>query len=233
MDWKVFALLLVVVGLICPVALSEDGEGGEMPKELPPLKDPVLSPDLPAGLYAIFQTTQGDIICLLFEQQAPETVANFVGLAQGTKEWTDLRSREKVKRPFYDGLVFHRVIPAFMIQGGCPLGNGTGGPGYEFKDEIVEDLTFDRAGLLAMANRGPNTNGSQFFITEEPTPHLNGRHTIFGEVADENSLLVVRRIARVARDDRDRPIHPVIIRRVVIARHVPKMPAQEGPAAGE
>ena len=134
------------------------------------------------ALYASFQTSAGVITVKLWPEKAPATVENFVGLAEGTKEWTDPTSQQKVKRPLYDGTVFHRVIPEFMIQGGDPLGTGYGGPGFKFADEIGPANRFDRPGLLAMANAGPNTNGSQFFITEVPTPHLNRGHTIFGEV---------------------------------------------------
>jgi len=144
-------------------------------------------------IYATFSTSMGDIVVKLLGEKAPKTVENFLGLAEGTKEWTD-PSGKKVKRPLYDGTVFHRVIPDFMIQGGDPLGNGTGGPGYRFADEIGPDNAFSRPGLLAMANAGPNTNGSQFFITEVPTPHLNRGHTIFGEVVKGGEL--VPRIAR-------------------------------------
>ena len=133
-------------------------------------------------LEATFLTSLGEIVVRLLPEKAPKTVANFVGLAEGTREWKDPRSGQMVKRPLYDGTVFHRVIPDFMIQGGDPLGTGTGGPGYRFGDEIGPDNRFDRPGLLAMANAGANTNGSQFFITEVPTPHLNRGHTIFGEV---------------------------------------------------
>jgi len=143
------------------------------------------STGIPQGkgdLYAIFQTSQGNITIRLLEKDAPETVANFVGLATGAKEWTDPRSRAKSHAKLYDGTMFHRVIPNFMIQGGDPLGTGTGDPGYRFKDEFQSGRRFDKPGLLAMANAGPNTNGSQFFITEVPTPHLNNKHTIFGEV---------------------------------------------------
>jgi peptidyl-prolyl cis-trans isomerase A (cyclophilin A) len=134
------------------------------------------------SLFATFETSAGVIVVKLLEEKAPKTVENFVALAEGTKEWTDPTTRQKVKRPLYDGTVFHRVIPDFMIQGGDPLGTGYGGPGFKFADEIGPDNKFDRPGLLAMANAGPNTNGSQFFITEVPTPHLNRGHTIFGEV---------------------------------------------------
>jgi peptidyl-prolyl cis-trans isomerase A (cyclophilin A) len=145
-------------------------------------------------LFAVFHTSMGDIAVKLFAQKAPKTVDNFVGLAEGTLEWTDPASRQKVKRPLYDGTVFHRVIPDFMIQGGDPLGTGTGGPGFRFADEIGPDNKFDRPNLLAMANSGPNTNGSQFFITEVPTPWLDKGHTIFGEVVKGAEL--VPRITR-------------------------------------
>jgi peptidyl-prolyl cis-trans isomerase A (cyclophilin A) len=146
-------------------------------------------------IHATFQTSAGDIVVKLLPEKAPRTVENFLGLAEGTREWTDPRSGQKVKTPLYDGTVFHRVIPDFMIQGGDPLGTGTGGPGYKFGDEIGPDNKFDRAGLLAMANAGPNTNGSQFFITEVPTPHLNRGHTIFGEVVKGGDL--IPKIARM------------------------------------
>ena len=151
-------------------------------------------PQGPGDLYAVFQTSRGNIVLKLFEKDAPKTVANFVGLATGKQEWVDPRTGQKSKAKLYDGTAFHRVIPQFMIQGGDPLGTGTGGPGYRFEDEFQSGKKFDRPGLLAMANAGPNTNGSQFFITEVPTPHLNGRHTIFGEVVKGGDL--VPQIAR-------------------------------------
>lgn len=168
---------------------------------------------------AVFDTTAGKLRCTLFEKQTPVTVANFVGLATGTKDWTNPVSHvTKHKTPLYDGTIFHRVIPNFMIQGGDPAGNGSGDPGYTFKDEFVSSLTFDRPGRLAMANSGPNTNGSQFFITEVPTPHLNGRHTIFGQ-CDDASVALVKQIARMARDPRDdRPFRPVRINHVTIEK---------------
>ena len=171
---------------------------------------------LPPGLYAVMETTLGNITITLFEKEAPKTVANFVGLAEGTKEWVDPKTRKKVKRPLYDGVIFHRVIPNFMIQGGDPMGNGMGGPGYQFEDEFSPKLKFDRPGRLAMANAGPNTNGSQFFITEGATPHLNNRHTIFGQVYSGQD--VVRKIARVPRDRRDRPNTDVVIKTIRIER---------------
>jgi peptidyl-prolyl cis-trans isomerase A (cyclophilin A) len=144
--------------------------------------------------YATFQTSMGEIVVKLLPEKAPKTVENFVGLAEGTREWTDPRSGAKQKKPLYDGTIFHRVIPEFMIQGGDPLGTGTGGPGYKFGDEIGPDNRFAKPGLLAMANSGPNTNGSQFFITEVPTPWLDKGHTIFGEVVKGQDLVV--KIAR-------------------------------------
>jgi peptidyl-prolyl cis-trans isomerase A (cyclophilin A) len=146
-------------------------------------------------IFATFQTSAGDIVVKLLPEKAPKTVENFLGLAEGTREWKDPRSGTLAKKPLYDGTVFHRVIPEFMIQGGDPLGTGTGGPGYKFGDEIGPDNKFDRPGLLAMANAGPNTNGSQFFITEVPTPHLNRGHTIFGEVVKGGDL--IPKIARM------------------------------------
>ncbi|MDR1952600.1 MAG: peptidylprolyl isomerase [Elusimicrobiota bacterium] len=163
---------------------------------------------------AIIKTNLGTIEIKLLPENAPETVANFVGLATGQKEFTDPKTNQKTKRKFYDGLIFHRVIPDFMIQGGDPLGTGTGGPGYKFKDEIDPLLTFDKPGMLAMANAGPNTNGSQFFITEVPTPWLNGNHTIFGIV--ENGLDIVKKIARVETGFSDDPIETVKIESVDI-----------------
>jgi peptidyl-prolyl cis-trans isomerase A (cyclophilin A) len=168
------------------------------------------------GTYAILETSQGQIVCRLFEKEAPQTVANFAGLAEGTKEFTDPRSGKKIKRPFYDGLTFHRVIPDFMIQGGCPLCNGTGGPGFRFADEFHPSLRHDHAGKLSMANAGPNTNGSQFFITVAATPWLDNRHTIFGEVVEGQD--VVEKISQLPRDSSDRPRTPVVIEHVRIER---------------
>jgi peptidyl-prolyl cis-trans isomerase A (cyclophilin A) len=168
-----------------------------------------------ADQQAILKTNQGDITVTLFPDHAPETVANFTGLAEGSKDYDAGTDRSGA---FYDGLTFHRVIPGFMIQGGCPLGTGTGGPGYTFKDEPHPELTFDKPYLLAMANAGPGTNGSQFFITVGPTPHLNRRHTIFGQVADEASVKVVDSIAATPTGPQDRPREDVVIERVEIER---------------
>lgn len=168
------------------------------------------------GLYAILETSQGDIVAKLFEKETPKTVANFVGLAEGSKEFTDPKSGQKAKRPFFDGLTFHRVIPSFMIQGGCPLGTGTGGPGYRFEDEFHKSLRHDKAGKLSMANSGPNTNGSQFFVTVAATPWLDNRHSIFGEVIEGQD--VANKISEVSRDSSDRPRTPVILKHVRIER---------------
>ncbi len=169
-----------------------------------------------SDLKATLSTNRGDIVLNLLPDHAPATVDNFTSLAEGTKDYRDDAGRSGEK--FYDGLVFHRVIEGFMIQGGCPLGTGTGGPGYKFKDEFHPELVFDRPYLLAMANAGPGTNGSQFFITVGATPHLNRRHTIFGEVADQASRDVVDAIAATATDRSDRPVEPVVIESVTVDR---------------
>jgi peptidyl-prolyl cis-trans isomerase A (cyclophilin A) len=164
--------------------------------------------------YATLVTSRGEVRVELFEDTAPKTVANFVELATGSRPWTDPRTGAEQKRPLYDGTVFHRVIPQFMVQGGDPLGNGTGGPGYQFEDETGGPHRFDRPGRLAMANAGPNTNGSQFFITQVPTPWLDGKHTIFGQVV--SGMDVVDAIAAAERDGRDRPLEEQRLERVVI-----------------
>jgi peptidyl-prolyl cis-trans isomerase A (cyclophilin A) len=167
---------------------------------------------------ATIHTNLGDIRINLFDLQAPKTVRNFTGLAEGTQEWTDPRVRAKSTAPLYDGTIFHRVISGFMIQGGDPLGTGTGGPGYRFEDEFHPELTFDRPYLLAMANAGPNTNGSQFFITVAPTAWLNFKHSIFGEVADQESRDVVDTIAAAETGPGDRPRQDVVISSIDITR---------------
>jgi peptidyl-prolyl cis-trans isomerase A (cyclophilin A) len=169
-------------------------------------------------LFATLHTNRGDIRLELLPNHAPKTVTNFVELAEGSREWTDPRTHQPSTEPLYDGTTFHRIIPGFMIQGGDPLGTGTGGPGYRFADEAHPELTFDRAYLLAMANAGPNTNGSQFFITVAPTTWLNFKHTIFGEVADADSRAVVDAIAATATDGQDRPLDAVVVESVDIER---------------
>jgi peptidyl-prolyl cis-trans isomerase A (cyclophilin A) len=164
----------------------------------------------------VFDTSLGTIVCRLFEKEAPKTVANFVGLAEGTVEFRDARTGTKEKRPFYDGLTFHRVIPDFMIQGGCPLGTGTGDPGYKFADEFHATLKHDKPGKLSMANSGPNTNGSQFFITVAATPWLDRKHTVFGEIVEGQD--VATQISETPRDSGDRPRKPVVLKTLRIER---------------
>ena len=169
-----------------------------------------------AGTYAIFETSQGNIVIRLLEKEAPKTVENFIGLAEGTTEFTDELTGKKLKKNYYDGLTFHRVIPQFMIQGGCPQGTGMGGPGYKFADEFHPSLKHSKAGKLSMANAGPGTNGSQFFITVAPTPWLDNKHTIFGEVVEGQE--VADKISKVPRDANDRPRTPVTLQKVRIER---------------
>jgi peptidyl-prolyl cis-trans isomerase A (cyclophilin A) len=169
-------------------------------------------------LFATLTTTLGPVRVQLFPDHAPKTVSNFTGLADGSREWTDPRTGKKADGPLYPGTVFHRVITGFMVQGGDPLGTGTGGPGYRFQDEFHPELRFDKPYLLAMANAGPGTNGSQFFITVGATPHLNMKHTIFGEVADQASRDVVDAIAATPTGPMDRPRTDVVIESVEIER---------------
>lgn len=170
----------------------------------------------PTGPTVLFDTSMGRMTCRLFDKEAPEAVANFVGLAEGTKDWTDPATKQKMQgKRFYDGTTFHRVIPGFMIQGGDPLGTGQGDPGYLFKDEFDPNLNFDVPGRLAMANSGPDTNGSQFFITEAPADFLDQKYTIFGQ-CDDASVWVVKSIARVNRDANDKPVEPVVLKKVTI-----------------
>jgi peptidyl-prolyl cis-trans isomerase A (cyclophilin A) len=181
--------------LILSTSLLSAGQAA--PAAKPPDRTPAAKTASSAEPTAVIHTTAGDLRCQLFEKETPITVENFIGLANGTKEWKNPVSHASKKGvPLYDGTIFHRVIPNFMIQGGDPAGNGTGDPGYRFKDEFVSTLLFDRPGRLAMANSGPNTNGSQFFITEVPTPHLNGHHTIFGQ-CDGAAVELVMKIARM------------------------------------
>jgi peptidyl-prolyl cis-trans isomerase A (cyclophilin A) len=171
----------------------------------------------PAGTYAIFETSEGNIVCRLFEKDAPKTVANFVELAEGAREWTHPSTRKKSKDRLYDGTIFHRVIPDFMIQGGDPQGTGMGGPGYQFEDETKNSPhKLDKAGKLAMANAGPNTNGSQFFITVAPTTWLTGKHTIFGEVVEGQDI--VTKISVVPRNRQDKPNKDVVVKKVTIEK---------------
>jgi peptidyl-prolyl cis-trans isomerase A (cyclophilin A) len=187
----------------------------------------------PTGPTVVLDTSMGRLTCRFFQQQAPQTVANFIGLAEGTKPYTDPVSKQKVtNKHFFDGTTFHRVIPAFMIQGGDPTGTGTGDPGYMFADEFDPGLNFDVPGRLAMANSGPGTNGSQFFVTTVPTTHLDQKHTIFGQ-CDDASVTVAKAIEAVPRDPDDKPLQPVTLNKVTIVRDgqaVPALPAAAVPA---
>jgi peptidyl-prolyl cis-trans isomerase A (cyclophilin A) len=186
-------------------------------------------PAQPTGPTVLFDTTMGRLTCTLYDKEAPITVANFIGLATGKKSWTDPVTLEKVTgKPFYDGTTFHRVIPGFMIQGGDRLGTGAGDPGYYFDDEFSPSLRFDVPGRLAMANSGPGTNGSQFFITEDAVPELNGKHTIFGQ-CDAHSVLLAQSIAHVERNRDDKPVTPVVLNKVTIVpvgQPIPPPPGQ-------
>jgi peptidyl-prolyl cis-trans isomerase A (cyclophilin A) len=207
---KIFLYTLV---LICSTSLLAAAQAA--PAAHPPAKPAAASTE-PA---AIIHTTAGDLHCTLFEKQAPIGVANFIGLAEGTKDWTNPASHAKKHGvPLYDGTIFHRVIPDFMIQGGDPAGNGSGDPGYQFKNETSSDIKFDRPGRLAYANSGPDTNGSQFFITEDVahSAHLSGHYTIFGQ-CDAAAVALVKQIARMSRDpSNDKPFKPVKIEHIEI-----------------
>ena len=212
------------------VALAVSAAGSSLPQSSAAHKSTAhrsTQPALPAvelpsepGLYAVIYTSMGNIVCRLFEQEAPKAVSNFRGLATGTKPWTDPETGKIKHTPLYSGTTFHRVIPKFMIQGGDPIGTGTGSPGYKFEDEIAPNRTFDHAGILAMANSGPNTNGSQFFITVAPAEHLNGHYSVFGEVVSGQD--VADTISNVPRDESDKPLAPVKI--IAIAIRTVKAP---------
>ena len=216
---------------------SANPPGQTPPAELPDSPVSQVPPVIePTGPTVVLDTTMGRITCRFFDKEAPLTVATFIGLAQGTKPWTDPTTHKKFKaKPFYDGTTFHRVIPEFIIQGGDPTGTGTGDPGYMFADEFDPNLNFDVPGRMAMANSGPGTNGSQFFITEVPTTHLNQKHTIFGQ-CDQPSMSVVSAIARVQRDADDKPVQPVVLNKVTIVKEgqplPPLPPAPAAPPAG-
>lgn len=211
---KIHAAALTLLFFLPAVICQAQTTTKPVPK--PPVHHP---PATASGPTAIIHTTAGSLRCTLFPHAAPIGVANFIGLARGTKNWINPKTHKKEHGvPLYNGTIFHRVIPEFMIQGGDPKGDGSGDPGYAFKNETSPDLTFDRPGRLAYANAGPDTNGSQFFITEVPYPSLNGGYTIFGQ-CDETSVALVKQIARMARDPRnDRPYNPVKITRITILR---------------
>jgi peptidyl-prolyl cis-trans isomerase A (cyclophilin A) len=208
------ALAVCVAGAAAAQASLPDSPGAQVPAKVEP-----------TGPTAVIDTTMGRMTCKLFAKEAPMTVQNFIDLSEGRKDWTDPKTHKVMKGvPLYNGTIFHRVIPGFMIQGGDPTGTGMGDPGYYFPDEINPGLTFDTPGKLAMANSGPDTNGSQFFITTVPTPHLNGRHTIFGQ-CDDASVAVAQAIAAVPRDGQDKPDTDVKILRVTIVRGNAPLPA--------
>jgi peptidyl-prolyl cis-trans isomerase A (cyclophilin A) len=205
--------------LLCCAALCTLAASAQTPDALPDAPSTTAHeepPATPTGPTVLFDTTMGRMTCQLYSKEAPITVANFIGLATGTKPWVDPLTDKKVTgKPFYDGTTFHRVIPSFMIQGGDRRGTGEGDAGYYFEDEIVPTLQFNIPGRLAMANSGPGTNGSQFFITEVPVPELNGKHTIFGQ-CDAHSILIASSIARVERNPQDKPLVPVVVNKVTI-----------------
>jgi peptidyl-prolyl cis-trans isomerase A (cyclophilin A) len=239
----IFRTLVVVLALAATTAAqtpappqappSAPATADQLP-DAPSTTSQAKAPVVPTGPTAVIDTTMGRLTCKLYQTQAPLTVSNFIGLAEGTRDWTDPNTLKKMhNKRLYDGTTFHRVIPGFMIQGGDPAGNGTGDPGYFFDDEFVSDLTFDVPGRLAMANSGPRTNGSQFFITEEPVPQLNGKHTIFGQ-CDAHSVQLVSYIASVDRSPEDKPLTPVVIQHISIVREgqpMPPEPAAPKPAA--
>jgi peptidyl-prolyl cis-trans isomerase A (cyclophilin A) len=229
--------IALFLALASPALAQTPTSPPPLPPELPDAPSTTSNahaPVVPTGPTVLFDTTMGRLTCKFYDKQAPIAVANFIGLAEGTKDWTDPLTLKKIHgKRFYDGTIFHRVIPGFMIQGGDPLGTGLGDPGYMFDDEFDPALTFDQPGRLAMANSGPATNGSQFFITEDLVPQLNGKHTIFGQ-CDDRSVQLVAAIARVPRNSQDKPVTPVVINRVTIVREgqpIPPEPAIAAPPA--
>ena len=238
---NVWRISLSVVGVAClaasgfaGLAVAQTGSTAQLP-DAPSTTAGDVAAAVPTGPTVIFDTSMGRMTCKLFSKEAPKTVDNFIGLATGKTAWTDPKTQQKVTgTPFYDGTTFHRVIPQFMIQGGDRMGTGAGDAGYFIDDEITPALRFDVPGRLAMANAGPNTNGSQFFITEVPVPQLNGKHTIFGQ-CDAHSVLIVGTIARVERDGQDKPTTPVVLNKVTIVPDgqpiPPEPPTQSAPAA--
>jgi peptidyl-prolyl cis-trans isomerase A (cyclophilin A) len=211
---RIFVLLLL---LAVPAAFGQEKKADQKTDQ----KSAPIPAKLPPGVYAHFQTSLGNFTCELFEKQSPVTVANFIGLTQGTKQYTDPRTNQKSTKPYFDGTVFHRIMDGFMIQGGDPLATGTGGPGYEFKNEHSPDLKFDKEGILAMANAGPDTNGSQFFVTLAPVAQLNGGYTIFGHVVE--GMDVVHKIGSVPvkvgpSGEKSSPVAPVKLTKVTIER---------------
>ena len=234
---SIFAVVVLATGTV----LAQDSTPGSTSQTQTPSQSAPAStlPDAPGmqahigpqptGATVLFETSMGRMTCKFFDKQAPVAVANFMGLATGTKEFTDPATKQKMRRAYYDGTTFHRVIPGFMIQGGDPLGTGEGDPGYMFNDEVDPALNFDVPGRLAMANSGPNTNGSQFFITEVPTDYLDQKYVIFGQ-CDDASVEVVKAIARVNRDSNDKPLEAVVLKKVTIIPAGEPVPAVAAPA---
>jgi peptidyl-prolyl cis-trans isomerase A (cyclophilin A) len=224
------ALAAAVLGVAAlPIFAQQSTQPATPAPELPDA--PMATVVLPNGPTMVMDTSMGRITCQFFQKQAPKAVANFIGLAEGTKDWTDPTTNKLMRnKKYFDGTTFHRVIPDFMIQGGDPTGTGTGNPGYAFEDEFDPNLNFDVAGRLAMANSGPNTNASQFFVTESPQDSLNQKYTIFGQ-CDDSSVTVVKAIARVQRDGNDKPLSPVILQKVTIVREGDKIPPAPTPPA--
>ena len=226
MNCKLFiASLLLSAGVLHASAQATAPKPAPEPlPDAPSVAAQVPVSPVPTGPTAVIDTTMGRLTCRLFSEQSPIAVANFVGLAEGKKAWTDPVTKEKVTgKSFYAGTTFHRVIPGFMIQGGDRMGDGSGDAGYYFDNEITPGLTFDQPGRLAMANAGPNTNGTQFFVTEQAVPQLDGKYTIFGQ-CDAHSVLLVASIARVERNANDKPATPVVINKVSIVRDGQAMP---------
>lgn len=214
-----------ILGILILSAQAKAQTPADLP-DAPSTTTDARPPAVPNGPTVLFDTNMGRLTCKFFEKQAPLAVANFIGLAEGTREFQDPKTLKKVRgQRFYDGTNFHRVIPNFMIQGGDRLGTGEGDPGYYFEDEFDPSLAFDQPGRLAMANSGPRTNGSQFFITEGPVPQLTGKHTIFGQ-CDAHSVLLVASIARVERNGSDKPLAPVTISHITIVREGQPIPPE-------
>jgi peptidyl-prolyl cis-trans isomerase A (cyclophilin A) len=229
-----FLLPALAVGLVTSAHAQQSAKPAADLPDAPQATTAAMT--VPNGPTVVMDTSMGRITCQFFQKQAPKAVANFIALAEGSKDWTDPRSRTlQHHKPLYNGTIFHRVIPDFMIQGGDPAGNGMGDGGFKFNDEFDPNLNFDRPGRLAMANSGPNTNGTQFFITEQPVESLNQHYSLFGQ-CDEPSVLVVKSIARVQRNGDDKPLTPVVLKRVTIVREGQQLPplpvAATHPATG-
>ena len=222
------ALAFAATGLLYVRAQQSSKPAEELP-EAPQATGAATT--VPNGPTVVMDTSMGRITCEFYQKQAPKAVANFIALAEGTRDWIDpTTNKVQHNKRFFDGTIFHRVIPGFMIQGGDPTGTGMGGPGYAFADEVDRNLGFDRPGRLAMANSGPNTNGSQFFITEEAYPSLDMHYSLFGQ-CDEPGVQVVKAIARVARNGQDKPYTPVVLKKVTIVREGQPMPPMPGASA--